>query len=198
MDALTVEATVRRIGGPDMYRNNSEGPVQRQWGPWLFSLPAGNSTFWISDSADSRYQIGLNFDGYTPYDDEFGAGILELVDMNACPIGRRPFLLYRRPYDIPTYTAVQDRWPTPHFRGLFQVALRVVGRPGRDTDAVEEPSDYAKLFRHYSLTHGDSGSPHYLVHERCSTAIPVPANVIPSEQGLAPLAADHNTRCPRT
>lgn len=114
---MLLEATLHRIGGtPD---------VPRMWLPRSFHATLTAYERWTIASAEKPYwEMMISADAWVPLDDdEWMSARITLTDMSGQFYGTRPALIYRKPYDIPTYTQFQPRWGDV---GLFSLGLRML------------------------------------------------------------------------
>lgn len=115
MTATMLEISAHVIGGPEVY--------PRHWGPTAFDVPTDPGA-WCSVMLDcaSTASLWLRVD-FRDWSD-LGGGWLgataELSDVNMCPLGRRPALVYDRPYDVATVTSFY----VPREQMVFQLLTR--------------------------------------------------------------------------
>lgn len=109
------EISAHRIGGADGYR---------RYGPWETSVIDFGET-WVDLIAQEHaaYFIQVILRDWQPVDDEWRAGTVELRSPDGQPLGRRPVMVYDRPYDIPTHALFQARYPDI---GAYSLSIRCV------------------------------------------------------------------------
>lgn len=123
---MLLEATLHRIGGDPQY-----DAADRKFGPRSFEPTVTAVESWDLVGADSRWGMTLRFDSWVPVDDDWTSCRVTLTDYSGQFYGTRPALVFRRPYDVPTYTLFQPRWAEG---GVYSLGLRMLrdeaGREG--------------------------------------------------------------------
>lgn len=115
---MRLEATVHRIGGADV------PGVSRKYGPDVFELVKSATEYRDVIGADNAAHIlRISFDLWAPAGENWLSCRIRLEDVNGYTLGLRPALVYSQPYDIPTYTTFQPRWPDA---GVFSLGLRMI------------------------------------------------------------------------
>ena len=95
----TLEISARTIGGPESY--------PRTWGPKVVDMPVHPSAIWyvhLTASTTASLFLEAQFSHWRTLDQGWLAALVDLRDVNGWSIGRRPALIYDRPYDVPTVT----------------------------------------------------------------------------------------------
>jgi hypothetical protein len=113
---MLLEATVHRIGGHPQYDD-----APRKFGPVSFETTTKGVDSREIPSASSRDWMRIGFGLWVPVDDDWISCQVQLSLIDGQPVGARPALLFRRPYDVPTYTLFQPRWAD---LGVFSLGLR--------------------------------------------------------------------------
>lgn len=113
---MQLEVTLDRIGGTDI--------LARVFGP---------TTLDLAESAVERREVHsavvlgqwmqLTFADWTPITDEWMSCRIQLDNGYGANVATRPALLFRKPYDVPTYTTFQSKWPDD---GVFSLGLRML------------------------------------------------------------------------
>ncbi|WP_043688364.1 hypothetical protein, partial [Streptomyces xylophagus] len=75
----------------------------------------------IDSTSDSRLYITAEFSDWTELSGGWVSVRASLRDMNGWTIGRRPALIYNRPYDVPSTTSFY----LPQGGGMFALNTRV-------------------------------------------------------------------------
>lgn len=115
---MLLEATVHRIGGSPEHDG-----AERKFGPTSFQTTETAVERWDIPGTDSRWGMNVLFQSWVPVDDDWISCRVTLTDYCGSFYGTRPALVFRRPYDVPTYTLFQPRWTEG---GVYSLGLRVV------------------------------------------------------------------------
>lgn len=115
---MLLEATVHRIGGDPQYDD-----AERKFGPQSLQITTSAVESWDITGTDTRWGMQVRFDSWAPVDEEWMSCRVTLTDYSGQFFGTRPALVFRRPYDIPTYTLFLPRWADA---GVYSLGLRMV------------------------------------------------------------------------
>lgn len=114
---ITLEISAHRFGGADTYA--------RDFGPTTAAVSeTGVYSIELTAQTTASQYVRLTLSDWTRVDDEWQACVAHLEDVNGYPLGRRPVLVFDRPYDIPTHTNFGSRHPDA---GAFVLGFRKVG-----------------------------------------------------------------------
>jgi hypothetical protein len=115
----TLEISAHVIGGPETYPRN--------WGPRTQEI-ATEPGSWTSVTLDcattARLWLHVEFTNWTSLGAGWLSATVALSDVNGWTIGRRPTLIYDRPYDIPMVTSFH----VPSEDCVFALSVRATGR----------------------------------------------------------------------
>jgi hypothetical protein len=116
---MLLEATVHRIGGVPKYDD-----AERKFGPQSFPVTLSAIESCDVPGADARWGMQVRLGSWVPVDDDWISCQVTLTDYSGQFFGTRPALVFRRPYDVPTYTLFQPRWDET---GVYSLGLRMLG-----------------------------------------------------------------------
>ncbi len=120
---MRVEVTIHRIGGPD---GENGWEIPRSWGPAVVSLEEPNialTSTYVHPTKGGPAGLVIRTAELVLVDEEFASLQLILETVDGRLLGRRPALVYRRPYDVPVYCTIQDQG---EWNGTFSIGLRVI------------------------------------------------------------------------
>jgi len=113
---MQLEVTLDRIGGTDT--------LARVFGPTTLDLAQSAVEQREVPSAVVLGQwMRLTFVDWVPVNDEWTSCRIEMANGYGSPVATRPALIFRKPYDVPTYTTFQSKWPDD---GVFSLGLRAL------------------------------------------------------------------------
>ena len=115
---MLLEVTLHRIGGDPQYDD-----AERKFGPRTFPTTESAIEIWDVPGTDERWGIQVRLDSWVPVDDDWMSCRVSLIDYSGQFLGTRPAVVFRRPYDVPTYTLFQPKWAEG---GVYSLGLRMV------------------------------------------------------------------------
>ena len=112
---IRLEIKAHRFGGLSNYPRVFSASVELPFGL------DGLSMFELTAETTASQWLRIRLDQWTHVTDEWLGCRAYLEDINGCPLGHRPVLVFDQPYDIPTHTNFGVRHPDA---GAFVVAFR--------------------------------------------------------------------------
>lgn len=102
MTTNALEVSAQIIGGPESYPRN--------WGPRIADFPFGfgpsvRASLVLDAATTASLYLRVELSHWRELDGGWLCALATLEDVNGWRIGRRPALIYNRPYDVPTVTS---------------------------------------------------------------------------------------------
>lgn len=113
--SIDLNLTVHRIGGDPVYPDRNWGSPNHV----RTVSTAGLYTLSVDSTLSASRWLQVHLSDWTQVEEDWLGAHLLLTDVNGYPLGKRPVLVYTRPYDVFTYAQIHH----PE-AGLFSVALR--------------------------------------------------------------------------
>lgn len=115
MTTTALEISAHVIGGPEVY--------PRHWGPTVTEIPTdpgARSCVMLDCASTANLYLRVEFRDWSDLGGGWLSATAELSDVNMYPLGRRPALVYDRPYDVATITSFY----IPREQMVFQLLTR--------------------------------------------------------------------------